>query len=104
CVPFLHSSPFAEEYPLPSCAPPHSALSSAPVLPYLAIQMPTLLEKMEANAAMRLPLPPGAVAAQELPRYKNFLKVESHRLMILHRAGAGGREICQGRAALIDLL
>jgi len=82
----------------------HSALSSGPLLSYLAFQMPTLLEKMEANAAMRLPLPPGAVATQELQRYKNFLKVESHRLKILHRAGAGGREICQGRAALMDLL
>lgn len=66
--------------------------------------MPTLQEKMEANAAIRLPLPPGVLPAQELSRYKNFLKVESHRLKILHRAGGGGREICQGRAALIDLL
>ena len=59
---------------------------------------------MEASAAQRLSLPPGVLPAQELPRYKNFLKVESHRLKILHRAGAGGREICRGRAALIDLL
>jgi [protein-PII] uridylyltransferase len=66
--------------------------------------MPTLLEKMEANAATRLSLPPGTAPAQELTRYKNFLKVESHRLKILHRAGAGGREICRGRAALMDLL
>ena len=42
--------------------------------------------------------------AQELPRYKNFLKVESHRLKILHRAGGSGREICRGRAALMDIL
>jgi len=66
--------------------------------------MPSLLEKMEANAAARLVLPPGVLPAQELSRYKNFLKVESHRLKILHRAGAAGREICQGRAALMDLL
>src|SRR5436309_2591473 len=66
--------------------------------------MPTLLEKMEANAALRLPLPPGVLPAQELSRYKNFLKVESHRLKILHRAGAGGRENCRGRAALMDIL
>ena len=66
--------------------------------------MPTLLEKIETNAAARLTLPPGAVPAQELVRFKNFLKVECHRLKILHRAGAGGREVCQGRAALIDIL
>src|SRR5436309_1345044 len=66
--------------------------------------MPTLLEKIAASAAERLPLPPNRQPSQELARYKNFLKVESHRLKILHRAGGGGREICQARAALIDML
>src|SRR5438552_4468028 len=66
--------------------------------------MPTLVEKIEANAAVRLVLPPGVLPAQELTRYKNFLKVESHRLKILHRGGGGGLEICRGRAALIDIL
>ena len=66
--------------------------------------MLTLVEKMEANAAKRLALDLGVPPAQELGRYKNFLKVESHRLKILHRAGAGGREICRGRAALMDIL
>src|SRR2546430_16763765 len=59
---------------------------------------------MEASAAARLSLPPGTPPSQALASYKNFLKVESHRLKILHRAGAGGREICQGRAELMDLL
>jgi [protein-PII] uridylyltransferase len=66
--------------------------------------MPTLLEKIEADAAARLPLPPDRRPAQELARYKQFLKVESHRLKMLHRAGASGREICQGRAAVLDVL
>lgn len=66
--------------------------------------MPTLLEKIEADAAARLPLPPNRQPAQELARYKAFLKVETHRLKILHRAGAEGRIICQGRAAVIDAL
>src|SRR6266536_1708676 len=66
--------------------------------------MPTLLEKITASAAERLPLPPSRQPSQELARYKNFLKVESHRLKILHRAGAGGREICQARAAVLDVL
>src|ERR1041385_1536642 len=66
--------------------------------------MASLLEKVETRAAERLSLPPDRQPAQELARYKNFLKVESHRLKILHRAGAGGREICRGRAALIDIL
>src|SRR5262245_57460577 len=68
------------------------------------LQMPTLQEKIEANAASRLALPPNRKPAQELARYKNFLKVESHRLKILHRAGGGGREICRARATLLDVL
>ena len=66
--------------------------------------MPTLLEKIEADAAARLSLPPDRHPSQELGRYKNFLKVESHRLKMLHRAGAGGREVCRARAAILDVL
>src|ERR1035441_4592233 len=64
----------------------------------------TLLEKIEANARARLTLPPGVLPRQELGRYKYFLKVESHRLKILHRAGGSGREICRARSAILDLL
>jgi [protein-PII] uridylyltransferase len=66
--------------------------------------MPTLLEKIQAHAAARLVLPPNASPRQELARYKNFLKVETHRLKILHRAGGEGREICRGRSVVIDLV
>ena len=66
--------------------------------------MPTLLEKIEASAATRLTLPANAQPRLELARYKNFLKVETHRLKILHRAGGEGREICRARSAIIDLL
>jgi len=66
--------------------------------------MQDLLKKIEASAEARLPLPPGKTATQELARYKAFLKVESHRLKIAHRAGGGGIEICRARAAILDLL
>ncbi len=66
--------------------------------------MPTLIEKMEANAAVRLAFPAGHVPNEELARFKTFLKVETHRLKILHRAGAGGLEICRARAALLDII
>lgn len=66
--------------------------------------MPTLLEKINASAAARLALPANRKPSQELLRYKNFLKVETHRLKILHRAGAGGREVCQARSAILDVL
>jgi [protein-PII] uridylyltransferase len=66
--------------------------------------MLTLLQKLEASAANRLVLPAGRLPVEELARYKAFLKVETHRLKILHRAGAGGREICRARASLMDIL
>jgi [protein-PII] uridylyltransferase len=66
--------------------------------------MAGLLEKITESAAKRLPLPPQRVPSQELSRYKNFLKVEGHRLKILHRGGASGREICRARAHVLDEL
>ncbi len=66
--------------------------------------MATLIEKIEASAAHRLTLPPDRSPVEELARYQTFLKVETHRLKILHRSGMGGREICQARATLMDLL
>ena len=55
------------------------------------------------NAAGRLTLPEGRQPSEELSRYKNFLKVETHRLKMLHRAGVGGREVCQARSAILDV-
>jgi [protein-PII] uridylyltransferase len=66
--------------------------------------MQELVRKIEADAAARLPLPPGRQATQELARYKAFLKVETHRLKMGHRAGGGGVAICRARAAMLDVL
>src|ERR1035437_4345990 len=66
--------------------------------------MQELLKKIEAIAAARLALPPGRQATQELARYKAFLKVETHRLKLQHRAGTGGLEICHARATILDAL
>ncbi|HWX19655.1 MAG TPA: [protein-PII] uridylyltransferase [Candidatus Binatia bacterium] len=66
--------------------------------------MQELVRKIEADAAARLPLPPGRQATQELARYKAFLKVETHRLKMLHRAGGGGLEVCRARATILDVL
>jgi [protein-PII] uridylyltransferase len=66
--------------------------------------MLTLSQKIEANAAARLTLPDKTSPRDELWRYKNFLKVETHRLKILHRAGGEGREICHARSAIVDIL
>ncbi len=49
-------------------------------------------------------MPPRGDAAEKLVRYKGFLKIETHRLKMLHHAGADGLEICRGRAAVLDEL
>ena len=66
--------------------------------------MEDLLKKIQDDAQERLPLPPTGDAAEQLARYKAFLKVETHRLKIQHRGGAGGQEICAARAAILDAL
>lgn len=66
--------------------------------------MPSVIERIEASATERLTLPPGRRPGEELDRFKTFLKVETHRLKIFHRAGGGGQEVCQARAAVMDFL
>jgi len=66
--------------------------------------VPSLADKIEASAVKRLSLPPGREPARELSRYKQFLKVETARLKMLHRAGGSGREICRARAVVLDAL
>ncbi|MBX3748008.1 MAG: [protein-PII] uridylyltransferase [Verrucomicrobiae bacterium] len=66
--------------------------------------MPTLTEKLSASAHARLRLPAGRLPCEEPDRFRRFLKIETQRLRILHRAGGGGREVCRARAEMIDLL
>ncbi len=66
--------------------------------------MQALVQKIEADAAARLTLPAGRMPSQELARYKAFLKVETHRVKLLHRSGGGGRDVCYARAAILDVL
>jgi [protein-PII] uridylyltransferase len=62
------------------------------------------LEKVLRHAEERLVLKSGARPAEILSLYKKFLKVEEHRLRMLHHAGGGGREIAQGRAHVMDVV
>jgi len=63
-----------------------------------------LQKKIEAAAEARLSFSPNTTPAEKLARHKNFLKIETHRLKLLHRAGAEGIMVCQGRATILDVL
>lgn len=54
--------------------------------------------------AQRELAPASGEAAHQLAVYRRFLKIENHRLRLRHQAGGGGREVCAGRASLIDVL
>ena len=66
--------------------------------------MASLLDKIEADASARLPLPDGRRPGEELARYRDFVEMQADRLHKLHKKGGSGREVCQGRAAVIDQL
>ncbi|MBI5385461.1 MAG: [protein-PII] uridylyltransferase [Verrucomicrobia bacterium] len=63
-----------------------------------------MLAKIEAEAAEKLPLPPGRTLEQEKARYRNFIKLQTHRLKFFHRGGGSGSEVCRGRATMMDAL
>ncbi|MDX2225705.1 MAG: [protein-PII] uridylyltransferase [Verrucomicrobiae bacterium] len=64
----------------------------------------TYLEKVLRHAEERLISSPKSRPADILALYQKFIRMEEHRLRIQHRGGAGGREICRGRATLIDVM
>src|SRR5215212_7942741 len=64
----------------------------------------TFAEKVENHAARRLEIPQTRTPSQEIARYKDFLKVENHRVHLLHKRGGSGREVCQARAQALDVL
>lgn len=66
--------------------------------------MSRLLDQIRADADARLQVPAGVHPMDELDRFRRYLRLETHRLKMLHRSGAGGREICQARSLIIDLI
>ncbi len=59
---------------------------------------------MTASARARLAIPAGRLPCEAADLFRRFLKVETQRIRILHRGGAGGREVCAARALVMDLL
>ena len=105
----LHHTHLYNPHPIPTLLslihppPPTTQYSSNPtrfpawlafnaVFPQLVQPVQDLLKKIEADAKARLPCPPTATQRKSLARYRGFLKVETHRLRLLHRSGTSGRK------------
>lgn len=61
-------------------------------------------DKVAASAKARLEIPAGRCPCEYPDVFKRFLKVETQRIRILHRGGAGGREVCRARAGMMDVM
>lgn len=65
--------------------------------------MQNLIEKAEANAQRLLCIKVDSDHVG-LGKYRHFLKVESHRLKIEHRAGGSGLALVRARSKMLDLI
>lgn len=63
-----------------------------------------LLNRLNRHAAKRLVFDPTIPRSKQLPAYKRFLELENKLLARDHRHGAGGRQICQARARVLDVI
>jgi [protein-PII] uridylyltransferase len=79
-------------------------VQSATRNPQPAIRKSRHLDKILAHAEEELSIAGAQRPTEVLPVYKKFLKIEEHRLLLEHRAGGGGREICARRVDLVDVL
>ena len=70
--------------------------------------MPTqdtsLYKRLHKHAQKRLVFDPGVLRSKQLPAYKRYVELEKVMLERKHRQGKSGREVCQARAAMVDVV
>lgn len=66
--------------------------------------MPSLRTQFEADAAALLAGCAGQKPTEVLARFARYRQRQEARLKRLHRSGGGGRQYCQARTAMIDVL
>ncbi|HKK18493.1 MAG TPA: DUF294 nucleotidyltransferase-like domain-containing protein, partial [Opitutales bacterium] len=70
----------------------------------MPIQDNPLFRRLHKHAQKRLAFEPGVPRNKQLPAYKRYLELENTMLERYHRKGDSGLEVCQARAAMIDVL
>ncbi len=61
-------------------------------------------EKVLASAEQQLAAQGRLDTPELIALYKKFLKIEEHRILLQHKSGGGGRQICGLRASLLDIV
>jgi [protein-PII] uridylyltransferase len=70
----------------------------------LSAQLHRHREKVLASAEQQLAAQGRLDTPELITLYKKFLKIEEHRILLQHKSGGGGRQICGLRASLIDIV
>ena len=70
----------------------------------MPIQDNSLFRRLHQHAQKRLFFDPGVSRSKQLPAYKRYVELENVMLERMHRKGDSGLEVCQARAAMIDVV
>jgi len=70
----------------------------------LSAQVLRYREKVLASAEQQLAAQGKLGTPELIALYKKFLKIEEHRILLQHKSGGGGRQICGLRASLLDIV
>ena len=70
----------------------------------MPIQDNPLFRRLHKHAQKRLVFDPGVSRSQQLPAYKRYIELENKMLKRYHKKGAPGLEVCQARAAVVDVV
>lgn len=70
----------------------------------MQVKNDSVLKRLRSHANKRLVFEPGIPRHKQLSAYKRYLELENEMLKRSHRKGGSGREICQMRATMIDVV
>lgn len=70
----------------------------------MPIQDNPLFRRLHQHAQKRLVFAPGVSRSKQLPAYKRYMELENVMLERMHRKGKSGRQVCQARAAMLDVI
>ena len=71
---------------------------------FMPIQENPVFRRLHKHAQKRLVFDPGVSRNKQLPAYKRYIQLENEMLKRHHQNGDSGQEVCQARAAMVDVV